>query len=59
MAFCCLGEPSRVDAQTLFMIASNTKVFTAAALGLLVEERKIAWDTPVITYLPWFRLSYS
>ncbi len=52
-----LGEPSRVDAQTLFGIASNTKVVTAAALGLLVEERKIAWDTPVITYLPWFRLS--
>jgi CubicO group peptidase (beta-lactamase class C family) len=46
-----------VDAQTLFGIASNTKVVTAAALGLLVEERKIAWDTPVITYLPWFRLS--
>ena len=34
-----LGEPSRVDAQTLFGIASNTKVVTAAALGLLVEER--------------------
>ena len=44
-------------AQTLFGIASNTKVFTAVALGLLVEEGKIAWDAPVIRYLPWFRLS--
>ena len=52
-----LGEPTRVDATTLFGIASNTKVFTAVALGLLVEEGKIAWDAPVITYLPWFRLS--
>src|SRR4051794_11431778 len=52
-----LGEASAVDGKTLFGIASNTKVFTSAALGLLVEEGKIAWDAPVITYLPWFRLS--
>ena len=52
-----LGEPARVDAKTLFGIASNTKVFTAVALGQLVEADKIAWDTPVINYLPWFRLS--
>src|SRR5262245_48087777 len=47
-----LGEPAVVDARTVFGIASNTKVFTAVALGLLVEEGKIAWDTPVVTYLP-------
>ncbi|MFL5519596.1 MAG: serine hydrolase domain-containing protein, partial [Gemmatimonadales bacterium] len=52
-----LGEPAKVDAQTQFGIASNTKVFTAIALGLLVEEGKVDWDTPVVTYLPWFRLS--
>jgi CubicO group peptidase (beta-lactamase class C family) len=52
-----LGEPASVDPQTLFGIASNTKVFTAVALGLLVEEGKLAWDAPVISYLPWFRLS--
>src|SRR5262245_34704913 len=38
-----LGEPAKVDGQTLFGIASNTKAFTATALGLLVEERKIEW----------------
>src|SRR5690606_33217986 len=43
--------------QTLFGIASNTKAFTATALGLLVEEGKIEWDQKVITVLPWFRLS--
>jgi CubicO group peptidase (beta-lactamase class C family) len=51
-----LGEPAPVDGRTLFGIASNTKVFTATALGLLVEEGKIAWDAPVIDYLPWFQM---
>jgi CubicO group peptidase (beta-lactamase class C family) len=51
-----IGEPAPVDAQTLFGIASNTKVFTAAALALLVEEGKLEWDAPVIRYLPWFHM---
>jgi CubicO group peptidase (beta-lactamase class C family) len=52
-----LGDPAPVDAKTLFGIASNTKVFTATALGLLVEEGKVAWDAPVVDYLPWFMMS--
>jgi len=52
-----LGQPATVDAKTLFGIASNSKVFTATALGLLVEEGKIAWDAPVVDYLPWFMMS--
>jgi len=51
-----IGEPAPADAHTLFGIASNTKVFTATALGLLVEEGKLAWDAPVINYLPWFAM---
>ena len=51
-----LGEKAAVDARTLFGIASNTKVFTATALGLLVEEGKIEWDAPVTRYLPWFQM---
>lgn len=51
-----VGRPERVDAHTLFGIASNTKLFTATALGVLVEEGKLEWDAPVIRYLPWFRL---
>lgn len=51
-----IGDPTPVDAKTLFGIASNTKVFTATALGLLVEENKIKWDAPVIQYLPWFQM---
>src|SRR5438876_4463510 len=51
-----LGERAPVDARTLFGIASNTKAFTAAALGLLVEEKKIEWDAPVVRYLPAFAM---
>src|SRR5437588_1503291 len=47
-----LGDTAAVDARTLFGIASNTKVFTATALGLLVEDGKVDWDAPVIRYLP-------
>ncbi len=51
-----LGESTAVDRNTLFGIASNTKMFTATALGLLVEEKKIEWDAPVIQYLPAFAM---
>lgn len=51
-----LGKPGRVDADTLFDIASNTKAFTAAALGTLVTAGKLQWDDPVIKYVPGFRL---
>jgi len=51
-----LGEAAPVDARTLFGIASNTKAFTATALGLLVEEGKIEWDGEVSRYLPWFQM---
>ncbi|MFO7692387.1 MAG: serine hydrolase [Vicinamibacterales bacterium] len=51
-----LGSPEPVDDKTLFGIASNTKVFTAAALGLLVDEGKVQWDAPVVRYLPAFQM---
>jgi CubicO group peptidase (beta-lactamase class C family) len=51
-----LGEPTPVDENTLFGIASNTKAFTAAALAMLVDEGKINWDDPVTKHLPAFQL---
>lgn len=45
-----------VNEQTLFGIASNTKAFTTAALGQLVEQKKLDWDTKVIDIIPEFRL---
>ncbi|MDH5588750.1 MAG: serine hydrolase [Gemmatimonadota bacterium] len=51
-----LGGPAPVDGRTLFGIASNTKVFTATALGILVEDGRLEWDAPVIRYLPAFQM---
>jgi CubicO group peptidase (beta-lactamase class C family) len=51
-----MGEAAPVDGRTLFGIASNTKAFTATALGILVDEKKIEWDAPVIRYLPSFAM---
>ena len=45
-----------VNEHTLFAIASNTKAFTATALGLLVQEGKMSWDDPVLKFLPDFQL---
>lgn len=52
-----LGQPAKVDADTLFAIASNTKAFTAAALQILADEGKLDMDGRVIDYLPGFRMS--
>ncbi|MBW8882743.1 MAG: serine hydrolase, partial [Asticcacaulis sp.] len=40
-----------------FGVASNSKAFTAAALAMLVDERKVEWDAPVTRYIPEFRMS--
>ena len=51
-----LGKPERVDSNTHFGIASNTKAFTATAIAMLVEAGKLQWDAPVIRYLPDFAM---
>jgi CubicO group peptidase (beta-lactamase class C family) len=51
-----LSTKQKVDENTLFAIASNSKAFTAAALGILVDEKKLKWNDKVIDYIPEFRL---
>ena len=51
-----LATKEPVDANTLFGIASNTKAFTTAALGLLVDEGKLRWDDKVTDYIPEFKM---
>ena len=41
-----------VTPNTLYQIASNTKLFTTIATGMLVEQGKLDWDKPIITYVP-------
>jgi CubicO group peptidase (beta-lactamase class C family) len=47
-----LGRPEPVSTRTLFANASTTKAFTALAAGLMVDERKLAWDDRVAERLP-------
>lgn len=51
-----LGKPQPVDANTLFMIASNTKGMTTLLLARLVDQGKLRWNEPVTKAYPAFRL---
>lgn len=52
-----IGTSDKVDENTVFAIASNSKAFTTAAVSILIDERKIGgWEDPVSKYLPEFRL---
>jgi CubicO group peptidase (beta-lactamase class C family) len=51
-----LGLATKVDENTLFMIGSNTKAFTATALAMLQAQNKLSLDDKVTKYLPEFKL---
>lgn len=52
-----LGKPALVDADTLFMAASNTKAMTTALLARAVDAGKLRWDQPAHQAYPGFRLA--
>lgn len=51
-----LGKEDKVDENTLFIIASNSKLFTGTALAKLDAEKKLSLDDKVTQYIPWFKL---
>lgn len=51
-----LGGTAPVDADTQFMIASNTKGMSTLLLSVLVDQGLLDWDQPVIDLYPEFRL---
>jgi len=51
-----VGKEGTPDANTLYAIASNSKAFTSAMIGMLVQEGKLDWNDPVRKYLPYFDL---
>ena len=51
-----LGRPEKVDENTLFMAASNTKGTTTLLLAMLADEKKLRWDQPVTELYPSFKL---
>jgi CubicO group peptidase (beta-lactamase class C family) len=51
-----LGKSAPVDANTLFIAASNTKGMSTLLLATLVDQGKLRWDQPVVEVYPAFRL---
>lgn len=53
---CDLKNRKPVDANTLFMIGSNTKAFTGTALALLEQDKKCTLEDRVQKWLPSFTM---
>lgn len=51
-----IGKEEMPDENTLYAIASNSKAFTSAIIGMLVQEGKLNWNDKVKKYLPYFEL---
>lgn len=51
-----LDTKEKVDEHTRFAIASNSKAFTAAALGMLIDQGRLQWTTLVTDIIPEFKL---
>ena len=54
--FSNIDKKTKVDGNTLFAVASNSKAFTASAIAILVEEGKLNWTDKVVDYLPYFKM---
>ena len=49
-----VGSKRLPNSETLYAIASNSKAFTSAIIGMLVQEGKLNWDDRVQKHLPYF-----
>lgn len=49
-----IGKTEAPDENTLYAIASNSKAFTTAIIGMLVQEGKLDWNDKVKKYIPYF-----
>lgn len=54
--FSDIDTKKRVNENTNFQIASNTKAFTSAALAILEEEGKLKWTDKVKDHIPEFKM---
>lgn len=51
------GQDNKVDADTVFQLASVSKSVGATVVAHEVTDNVISWDTSVVSKLPWFALS--
>jgi CubicO group peptidase (beta-lactamase class C family) len=52
-----LGQFDPIDENTLFMIGSNTKAFTATAMAMLQDDGKLSLDDKATKWLPMFKMT--
>ena len=51
-----IGKKDAVDENTLFIIASNSKLFTGTAIAKLDHEKKLSLNDKITQFIPWFKL---
>ncbi|QYJ99769.1 serine hydrolase domain-containing protein [Shewanella psychrotolerans] len=51
------GGDEKINADTVFRLASVSKTFAGTLASLLVHEHKLSWQQPITTYLPAFSLA--
>ncbi|OBH82601.1 serine hydrolase [Mycobacterium scrofulaceum] len=51
------GQDNKVDADTVFQLASVSKSVGSTVVAHEVSDNVVAWDTPIVAKLPWFTLS--
>ncbi len=49
-----VGNEAPPNQHTLYAVASNSKAFTSAIIGMLVQEGKLDWNDKVQKHLPYF-----
>ena len=52
-----MGKTNLPDENTIYAIASNSKAFTSAIVGQLVDEGKLSWDDKIKKHLTYFEMS--
>jgi len=51
------GQDNKVDADTVFQLASVSKSVGATVIAHEISDNVVKWDIPVVSKLPWFSLS--
>ena len=51
-----VATKERVNKQTRFAIASNSKAFTSMSLSILVDRKQLKWTDKVVDYIPNFKM---
>jgi len=51
-----LGDPTPIDPDTVFQLASVSKSVGATVVAGTVGRGVVSWNDPVVRYLPWFKL---